>query len=205
MPEWFAILLMAFGLTLCGINWILLVRGLFRRSPSMTPLLPAALLAAGLFLHPETREFWWLALLADPTIPLLPPALFMTAVWEWRISRVTRIACLVADDGVWRVRITLHRGGYFRLLGKKQMQPGQFGLTGCSNIGRFLQLSDGRLRCSDLYGREQFELVPTIRSGAYMMNSPAAEADTQNYPAAEFSAMRFYSVGIAPSTLESPK
>lgn len=54
-------------------NWTALVRGLSgRRSGSPTPLVPGLLLAGGLALLAGSRHWWWVGLLLDPTVPLLP-------------------------------------------------------------------------------------------------------------------------------------
>lgn len=109
-----AIALLALGLVLCAANWRCVLAPVFGwRHVSQVPLVPAALTVLALRSLDATREWWWVALLVDPSIPTVVVAVPILAADAWRTSRFTRVRLLRAHDSTRHVELSLHRNGHF--------------------------------------------------------------------------------------------
>ena len=154
-----AIVLITFGGLIAIGNWW----GLYwsyhtKRFHSAVPLFRAALLGAGMFILPATRDYCWVALIVDyGTLSLLLacPRLFQEL---WGTSRFNLVHEYVGKAGMKTACLRLFRRGIFTIRLELHRPSGECGLAGAGTIGTW-QREGGRLTLST--GRESavFDVV----------------------------------------------
>ena len=92
-------------------------------------------------------------------------------IWEWRLSRFTRIELLLAEEGRRRLQLSLHRNGVFAM----HETDRDFGLSMCGN---WEQLPNRRIRLFGFNGQQAYELEKTGLEWQCHESNPAQEGES---------------------------
>ena len=144
-----AAVLLVLGGLLALANWASVIRSHFtRRFHSPVPLVAAIMLAAGLWLIPNTRPYAWFSPLLDyGTLAILfaSPRLIREA---WSTSRINLVCEYAGKAGIKTARLRLFRRGIFTLRLNLHRPPGECGLISTGTIGTWQREGTRLMLCT---------------------------------------------------------